>query len=490
MSDIGRDRVSRRWIVVGAVLIIGLAALPLWPIPDLETPGWLAWVGRFHPLLVHFPLALVPLIVLWEGVRFLKKDSSRPAILLAAWIVAATSVVISVIAGYLLYASGEYGGELAREHLWGGALTAALMVAAALIYIASSERTSKRTNRMYAGLAAASLLGIVYTGHHGGMLTHGESFLSEAIPVRADVEMKPKEELLVFEDLILPALERRCVSCHNANKTKGELQLTSYELTMAGGESGAESIAPGDAPSSEIYHRITLPKNDDDFMPPEGKAPLSAVEKDLIAWWIEEGAQKDQTFGIGPADSMLSFEFDRYIASQMQARRQRALKREEIEEVVVSLSEDFESLQIEANETRERASLAVSMRIPPQSVDDNTVADLVAKDVDISSLSLVGSEISDDALYHIARLPALRSLYLSYNAIDGSGLVYLYDARYLERINLSHTEVTNETVLHLIRLPALEEVYLFDTEVDSSMVAALQAFMPEVKVSLEVGPLR
>ena len=53
-------------------------------------------------------------------------------------------------------------------------------------------------------------------------------------------------------------------------------------------------IKAGDAKGSELFHRITLPRTDDDFMPAENKRPLSPSEVKLIELWISAGASGTQ----------------------------------------------------------------------------------------------------------------------------------------------------------------------------------------------------
>ena len=477
-----------RWIAVVILLVTVLVGLPLFPLPEIDSPGWLAWLGRFHPLLVHFPAAVVPLLVLIEGVAAWKKVGYALHVRRLVWIVALAGTLVSTALGYILYASGDYGGEIVREHFWGGVATTALLLAAAL-FTTAFWKTEKRYDT---GLLGLAFVGVLYTGHHGGMLTHGADFLTEAMPVGEAGDERylgPREELRVLDDMIVPALENRCVSCHNTSKSKGGLQLTSFHAMQAGGESGAPLFVAGDAAASELVHRVTLSGDDDDYMPPEGKPPLSEVEIDLISWWIESGAMPDMLYGAGPADSSRALAFDRYLTAQMRIWRRRIARQRDAAEMAAMLKKEIGAFEVDVDPMTSGTTLAISMRIPPVHVDDSVVGNLVEYDTYISSLSLVGSDITDDALYDIGRLPALRSLYLAYTAIDGSGLSYLEGAPQLERLNLSHTQLSSEAALHLSRLPALQEVYLFDTAVDSIMVKALRDFLPGVEISLEEGPL-
>lgn len=91
-----------------------------------------------------------------------------------------------------------------------------------------------------------------------------------------------------FNDAIRPLLSEHCFACHgpDAASRKGELRL---DIRDAAVDRGA--IIPGDAVSSELVARIT---SDDPelLMPPAdtGKA-LTAQERQLLARWIQEGAE-------------------------------------------------------------------------------------------------------------------------------------------------------------------------------------------------------
>jgi hypothetical protein len=66
--------------------------------------------------------------------------------------------------------------------------------------------------------------------------------------------------------------------------------MDTYELLMEGGDSGPPVIA-GSLEKSDLYRRITLPTDDEEFMPTDGKPALKSDEVKLIAEWIIAGAQ-------------------------------------------------------------------------------------------------------------------------------------------------------------------------------------------------------
>ncbi len=50
---------------------------------------------------------------------------------------------------------------------------------------------------------------------------------------------------------------------------------------------------------SELYRRITLDPGHEDFMPTDGKTPLTKSETEMIRWWIEnaDAQRRKKTFG-------------------------------------------------------------------------------------------------------------------------------------------------------------------------------------------------
>lgn len=476
---------------LGAALAVGLLLLPILPTLSISMPGWLAAIGRLHPMLVHFPIVLAFLIGCLEVVSFFQPIPFITTLRKWFWTLAFGSALCSVLVGYLLFGSGDYAGELAQNHFWGGITTTIALGAVAILSFRESTTQKRAIEISRRIFIAVSLLGILYTGHRGGQLTHGASFLTEALPLGLpDIETldKPQAEYLVFEDLITPILEQRCQSCHNESKTKGGLLLTSLRTIRNGGDSGKPILTGGNLYESELHQRLVLPPDDDDRMPPEGKSPLANEEIDLIAWWIEQGASEGMRYGDGPSDSTRSLSFDQLISKQVMTRRRQALKQEEAKLLAEELDATIKPLLIKTDPLTQHTTLSVSMKLPPDVVDDETIAALTSSTNQISSLSLVGSEISDDALFHIARIPTLQNLFLAYTRIDGSGLVYLAELPNLSQLNLSHTRLTNESALYLSKMQALEQVHVYSTKVDSTMVAALRSFMPDVSVSTEVGP--
>ena len=81
-----------------------------------------------------------------------------------------------------------------------------------------------------------------------------------------------------------------CLVCHNAEKHKGGLNLTSPKALLAGGDNGLVVVS-GDADKSPLYK--ALQPEADPHMPP--KKQLSQRQIQVVKDWITAGASWDQT---------------------------------------------------------------------------------------------------------------------------------------------------------------------------------------------------
>jgi hypothetical protein len=93
------------------------------------------------------------------------------------------------------------------------------------------------------------------------------------------------QEKITFQDHVLPVVEANCAKCHNSDKKKGDLDLTSYSGALAGGASG-KVIVPGDPDASKIWKVIT--HTEEPAMPPRSSR---IADKDLAVFrkWIAGG---------------------------------------------------------------------------------------------------------------------------------------------------------------------------------------------------------
>jgi hypothetical protein len=82
-----------------------------------------------------------------------------------------------------------------------------------------------------------------------------------------------------------PILRKRCASCHNAERARGELDLTSHAGVLAGGVSG-KAVVAGSPEESPVYTQAA--HLEEPHMPPNApRIPLREI--DLLRRWIEQG---------------------------------------------------------------------------------------------------------------------------------------------------------------------------------------------------------
>ena len=157
--------------------------------------------------------------------------------------------------------------------------------------------------RLAAGIAMLALVSL--TGHYGGNLTHGTTYLGEYAPsfLRSLIGAAPRRPPVTsvaaadpYLDVVQPLLEQRCGTCHNDDKREGGFSIGSYDSTLAGGDTG-RAIVPGNLDASELIYRTGLPPDDEAFMPAEGKTPLTAEQVEILRWWVGAGAPRDTTIG-------------------------------------------------------------------------------------------------------------------------------------------------------------------------------------------------
>ncbi len=65
---------------------------------------------------------------------------------------------------------------------------------------------------------------------------------------------------------------------------------------MKGGKEGPVMV-PGAPDQSNLFHRISLSPSDKDFMPKDGKTPLTPEQTAAIQVWIKAGAPKSGLVG-------------------------------------------------------------------------------------------------------------------------------------------------------------------------------------------------
>ncbi len=145
----------------GIVERVGLAAL-------------VQWLGKFHPPLVHLPIAMLMAAALAE---FLLIKTRRPAFGIAAryclWVGALAAAVAAVSGWFFGGMKWTDGDWVMTAHRWIGTATAAWSVLVLILGELNLRRNSRATRVTYrlTLLLGAGLVG--FTGFLGGCLIYG-----------------------------------------------------------------------------------------------------------------------------------------------------------------------------------------------------------------------------------------------------------------------------------------------------------------------------
>src|SRR6185503_20199274 len=255
--------------------------------------GFVYFLGRFHVLVLHLPIGMIVVLFVLE---FLSRKERYRYLQAAApflWGATALSALVTVLLGFMHFAEGAFTGPSADMHRMLGTVVAVIATVVALLR-ASSFATSYMPLFFPASIGLLVLVSI--TGHYGGNLTHGSTYLVEYAPqpLRSLAGLAPRRTVTSvsaadpYADVVGPIFVERCAGCHNEDKQESDLVLTTYAGIMRGGESGRVVVA-GNTEFSELLRRISLPHDDDEFMPAEGKTPLTDRQVEIIRWWIQAG---------------------------------------------------------------------------------------------------------------------------------------------------------------------------------------------------------
>src|SRR3954468_105615 len=93
------------------------------------------------------------------------------------------------------------------------------------------------------------------------------------------------QDKVTYQDHVLPIFRNACLNCHNPEKKKAGLDLSSFAGAMTGSENG-KVLEPGDPDGSLLFRLVS--RTEEPFMPPKGDK-LPEKDLDAIKKWILGG---------------------------------------------------------------------------------------------------------------------------------------------------------------------------------------------------------
>lgn len=139
----------------------------------------LQWFGKFHLILLHFPLVLIPLTALSE---WLFQRNHNPLFDNAARFMiacAAVFIIPTVLTGLSLGYVGSFEGAMGDLYWWHRALglTSGALAIACFVFKELYIRGIRNTQRIYYLCLAILFITVSLTGNYGGEITFGPTKL-------------------------------------------------------------------------------------------------------------------------------------------------------------------------------------------------------------------------------------------------------------------------------------------------------------------------
>ncbi|WP_025761187.1 c-type cytochrome domain-containing protein [Dyadobacter tibetensis] len=440
----------------------------------------LSFIGRLHPLLVHLPIGFILLAAIfdwssyWSRYAYLKVASS------ATLLLGAFSAIIASVLGWMLSWSGGYDDIYLNNHMFSGLSLCLLSILLYLVHLAM-ERQWIKVPKKSVSISYILLVGLLsYVGHQGGNLTHGAEYLAFSQLNTSKIETPDTiEEVAVYAHMVAPVLQKRCQSCHQDGKLKGELNMKNYTELLRGGKHGP-SFTPGKPEQSELFKRITLDPDHEKFMPTEGKTPLTAHEVALIEWWIEHASHEENILltsvkgyeamlpmitnvpGLPNTENNAGSSTSEYHISGIPKQLDTTFLRE-------AISKGFEIRTVSHNPVL----LDISYH-PGQKQQSPDLKSLQGLALHIVSLQLSDLALKDEHIAPIPNFKNLNQLNLGKNDLTDQSMKVINRLEHLKTLNLYGNPISGEGLSQLKELPNLKKVYVWQTNANHHEISAFQ----------------
>jgi uncharacterized membrane protein len=431
-------------------------------------PVWLQVAGKLHPLILHLPIGIIVLTGLLVLLRSQFESEQFKKLITYSLLITALTAAVTVFFGLLLSLDGGYSPDSLQQHKVSGLLIGWLSYLALIFYQSSFEQKALKH-----GVIAMLFALLIFVGHTGAELTHGENFVFAPLQnSKPDIDI---ENAPLYQLAVMPILEKKCFTCHNESKTKGKLLMTVADKFKKGGESGLAFIA-GNPDSSRMIQYIHLPVEHDHHMPPVGKSQLTEFEISLLEAWIKSGADFTKKL----AEFSLP---DTFVNLANQAIKLK-LQPEKVEYNFESVS----AATLENLNTPFRTIFPVYAKSPALEVNFfvsehfkiEALKELNEINKQIVTLNLSKMPVTDDDLKLLSGFENLEVLNLNFTKLTGLGIANLKSCINLKSISLAGTKVTSESLLPLLTLQNLNSIYIWNTSITDTQKNDLEKGYPKI----------
>jgi len=432
----------------------------------IAVPTALQVFGRAHPLFLHFPIVL--LVLAWLlgcfGHRLDIQRTVADRLVHALLLASAWSAAITVVAGLLLSKEGGYEGSGFFWHKWTG-IALCFLSTVLLWYHQRARGRAGGYRRVFLAGLTLSLMVLLMAGHFGAGLTHGEDYLFEPLR-RGKQKVLDVETAIVFQNLVYPILEAKCLGCHSSSKAKGGLVLADTASMLKGGE-GGPALVRGSVEESLLIERLLLDLDHEHRMPPKGKPQLTPEELALINAWVASGADFNIPLSALPSDDTI-----RRLAVAVYGPPAEAVYDFPPADAatIAKLNTPYRVVSPVAHASPAlAASFYGRASYTKQSLEELAAA--VGKQV--VSLTLSGMPLSAGDREALQAFSNLRELLLNDTPVDDTWGKALAALPELRAVSLSSTGITEAGLAELLSAPALRTVYVWNTDIGADALEKL-----------------
>jgi hypothetical protein len=290
-----------------------------------------------------------------------------------------------------------------------------------------------------------------------------------------EVRDKPAsvQTAMIYEDLVGLILQKKCSQCHQGGKQKGNLSVESLQTLLKGGKSGPAVVA-GKPNESELYKRVTLDPEHKDFMPADGKPPLTKTEIEIIKWWIgQANAVQGKTIAQLKNTDVIKPKISAYLGFT----KDEAGEGDEkgfIQAVNPDIPLSADTTLI--GKLRAKGLMVRMMLKKPVMLDITLPAKSGLKMADIQGqlqplakniiwLNLSGNNFTDSDLAILKSFTNLEKLRIEKNPVTDGVSNDLMALKHLEAVNLNETRITDLAVNNLKKNPGIKRIYTWGTAV-------------------------
>ena len=302
-------------------------------------------------------------------------------------------------------------------------------------------------------------------------------------------QAEEKSDKNVFTHLIRPVLDAKCVQCHGADKDKGKLRMHTKEDFLKGGkEVGKDIVIKGKVDDSELIYRITLPKDDNEAMPPfkdkDHYNPVTPQELQVMKAWIKLGASFDllvsglDESGQKAAAHVFKNMPKKILPASVRLQPQLPTVPPADPKALAALRKEGVLAMPIAQNTN---AIYVNASYAGKAFDDQKLKLLNPLAKQLLWLNLSRTGVTDKGIESLANLTLLNRLHLENTSVTDAATPHLSKLKDLEYLNLYGTKVSDASVSNLAKLSKLSKVFLWQTKVTEKGAESLKKSYVDAK---------